>query len=153
MNDINAALSRLYGFLGFIAFGLSSIFLGNMIFGLGINFWEFPSSGSRIMLLIPLFLIFAFTGLFIGWGIGASIKIKNHVEDVHINPILLYGANGSFMWMFSFGVLSFVIAKEGAREIMLSPGSFLFFIFLIGICLLGSLLISLMLFIVQYFRN
>lgn len=153
MKDISPALMRAYGFLGFMTFGLGSIYFGNKIFGFGLDIWNLPFSGwgGKGMIMIVLSMVLALIGMFIGWGIGASIKIHDRVEG--INPILLYGANGSFMWMFSFTVLSLVILKEGANEIMLLLGSIRLFLFMMGIGILGSLLVSLMIFLAQYFRK
>lgn len=156
MKDISSALIRSYGFLGFMLFGLGSMQFGDKIFGFDAYIWDFPFSalGGKGMTLIVLSLFLALTGLFTGWGIGAAIKIQHkNAEDIRINPLLLYGANGSFMWMFSIIILSLVIGKEGATGTLVLPDGTQLFLLVIGLGILGSLLISLMMFLSQYFRS
>jgi hypothetical protein len=146
MKDVSPALIRFLGFLGFMTFGLVAIEFGNKVFNIGLNLsnplylfrW-----GVKEIMLFGASLVFAFIGMFIGWGIGLNIKIRNPKVESIINTLWHYGANGSIIWtLFSIGILSLAIGKEGVKEFLFTFGYTSFLLVMIGIGLTGSWLIS-----------
>lgn len=147
MKDVSPALIRFFGFLGFMTFGLGAMEFGNKVFHIGMDLcnplflfrWE-----VKEIMLLGASLVFAFIGMFIGWGIGVNIKVRNPKVENIINILWHYGANGSVIWiLYSLSILSLAVGKEGAKEILLTFGCSKLFWGMVGIGLIGSWLISL----------
>lgn len=157
MKDVSPALIRFLGFLGFMTFGLGAIEFGNKVLRIGLDLsnplYLFRWGVKEIMLFV-VSLFFAFIGMFIGLGIGFNIKIRNPKVESIINTLWHYGANGSTIWtLFSLGILSLAIGKEGVKEFLLTFGYTSFLSVMVGIGLAGSWLISLTVFFIGKIYN
>ena len=141
---ISPALIRMWGWLGFMFFGLFSFHLGNKIFGLNLNFWtsSWSQFGGKEIGLVVVSFIFAIVGMVIGWGIGTSIEVKNEKTDFIISSLWHYLASGTIVWIFLWTMyLSKTIGKENIKQFTQQLGS-TFSISLLIIPFIGCLLIA-----------
>jgi len=144
MKTVSPALMRFCGMVGFLSFGLGSFYLGNKVFDLGLSFWiiSWSELGAKEIAFIVGAFVLGFLGMFIGWGIGISIKVRSETTDFVISSLWHYLANGSILWILIWIMyLTKTIGKENAREFAESVGT-LPWICLFAIPTVGWLLIA-----------
>jgi len=138
------ALMRTCGSIGFILFGLGSLYLGNKIFNLNLSLWTLVWSdlGPKGIGIVIVSLLLAIIGMGIGLGIGASIEVRSETTNFAISSLWHYVANGSLIWIAIWIMyLMKAVGKENAKEFAESVGT-LPWLCLFGIPIVGCLLIA-----------
>jgi len=118
--NISPSLCRFLGSVVFLFAGLGCFYLGNRVFGLGIdtvNFeWGSMTAGGWALLVVSV-VVALFASLAIGWGTGFSIEVRSEKVDFAISTVWHYMANGGILWIILWGLcLTKLFGKEGSRE-------------------------------------
>jgi hypothetical protein len=142
------ALSRFFGWIGFMLFSLGTFFLTSKIFGLDFMVvfdgrWNLGVKGTIIMIVSIIVGLF---GLFVGVAIGATVKVESDKVNFIISCLWSYLANGNIIWLFCWSVcLAILVGRSNAVEfnelIGVFPWLSLFFLPLIAFPLATSLLL------------
>ena len=133
LKHLSIALVRIFGCSGGIILFLGSVYFGDKNFGL------------KGMELFVVSLFSAITGFAIGAIIGSHIEIRNQNALNILNTFGIFCMNGLFIWtLISSTIFHWAIGIKEIENWVYDFGPFRFYLFLFGIGLFGSLLVSLM---------
>lgn len=120
VSGFSPPLARALGAFCSTLFGLSAVYFGGRLLGLGFDYWT--SGESWNIKAVGLFLgsiVVALVGFVVGLGLAAAIKVKGERANYAIGVLWHYLANGTLIWgpMFGFALTKHY-GKEGVRQLL-----------------------------------